>query len=182
MKHKRESMSRNFIVVIDGPMGSGKTTIGDLIHKKLKRTALLSMDKIKWFVSDFKRSRRDNAITNAVLMRMCDEYLNQGIRLIITQGFWEDNKSPFVSPADFKALAKKHKARFHFYQLDASKDVLLRRIQKRKTEARTPIAKTRVFRNIRLWKRNKYSADKIFETDKMSADSITNLIIKEINS
>ena len=50
---------KKFIVILDGPMGSGKSTVGELLAKKLRRTALVNEDKIKWFISDFKRSKKD---------------------------------------------------------------------------------------------------------------------------
>ncbi len=175
-------MSKNFILILDGPMGSGKSTVGDLVHKKLKRTALLSMDRIKWFISDFKRSKKDNAITNAVLFKMYEEYLKQGIDLIVTQGFWKQKGSPFVAPSDFAALAKKYKVRFYFYQLDAPKEVLLGRIKNRKPSAliRTPIAPSRLLRNIRMWKKNKYQPEKTFWSHEQSAKNIANQILKNI--
>lgn len=162
-------------------MGSGKSTVGEILVKKLKRTALINEDKIKWFISDFRRCKRDNSIVRAVLIQMCKEYLKQGISLIIAQGFLRGIRplSPFV------AMAKKNKAKFVIYHFDAPKHVLLQRIkerQKSRTNVRKPIAKSRIHRNIRRWKANRYAIGKEFETEKISADKIAINILKEINS
>lgn len=64
-------------------MGSGKSTVGAMVAKKLKRTALIHEDIIKWFISDFRRDSADNAMTTYVLKAMCKEYLRHKINLVI---------------------------------------------------------------------------------------------------
>jgi predicted kinase len=168
-------MKKNFIIILDGPMGAGKSTIGELLHKKLKRTALLNMDKIKWFISDYRRSKRDNRITNAVLFRMCEEYLNQGISLIIPQGFWQTRH---IAP--FQKLSKKFKANLFVYHLDAPTEILLERIGKRKYEKVTPPAKSRVVKNIRSWKVGRFVLGKEFNTHLLNPGDILREILRDL--
>jgi predicted kinase len=172
---------KKFIVIIDGPMGSGKSTVGELLVKKFKRTALVNEDKIKWFISDFRRSIKDNSIVRAVLIQMCKEYLKQGISIIVAQGFLKGIRplTPYI------AMAKKNKARFIIYHLDAPKEVLLERIdERRKTRIsdKKPIAASRIHRNIRRWKANRYVIGKEFKTEKISAKTIASGIFKEVTS
>lgn len=171
---------KKFIVILDGPMGSGKSTVGQLLAEKLKRTALVHEDRIKWFISDFRRSKRDNAIVRAVLIKMCKEYLKHDISLIIPQGFMEKRRP--IAP--FLAMARKEKCRILVYHLDAPKSILLERIKNRKKskQIRAPIAKTRIQRNIRAWRKNRYVIGKEFQTDKISAKKISEEILKEIRS
>ena len=170
-------MKKKFIVIIDGPMGAGKSTVGALVHKRMKRTALLGMDRIKWFISDFRRRKKDNAITNAVLIQMCDSYLAHGISTIITQGFSKEFTKPYIK------LAKKHKAKLLFFQLNAPKAILFRRVKSRKhsVAGRPPIALSRIERNFRKWKNYEHQG-KLYETDKLSAKKVANEILKEIKN
>ena len=171
---------KKFIILIDGPMGSGKSTVGELLSKKLKRTALINEDKIKWFISDFKRSKRDNAIIRSVLIEMAREFSKKSINLIIAQGFSKTHRP--VTP--FAKIAKQNKSKIFMYHLDAPKEILLERIKNRKKSKiiRAPIAKSRIHRNIRIWKKNRYTNGVEFNVDKMSARSVLNKIIKDLKS
>lgn len=161
-------------------MGSGKSTVGELVVKKLKRTALINEDKIKWFISDFRRSKRDNAIVRGVLNVMAREYLKRGISLIIAQGFIKEKRP--ITP--FLEMARATKSKLFVYHLNASKHVLLERIGNRapSKNIRTPIAKSRIDRNLRMWRAHRYSIGKEFQVDKISAERISQEILKDINS
>src|SRR5438045_3185951 len=110
-------MPKKFLLLIHGPMGSGKTTLANVLHEKLKPSALVGLDRIKWFVSGFKRTTANNAMTRAVVFAVVNEYLRQGVSVIIEQAL----KPTEVSA--LKRLAKKHKAVFFMYQLKAPREI-----------------------------------------------------------
>lgn len=170
---------KNFLVIIEGPMGSGKSTIGALVHKKLKRTALLGIDRIKWFISDFKRGPVDNEINARVMRMMFEEYTKNGINVILAQGFW---RKKYIEP--YLKLAKKNKINVFVYQLEAVKADLLKRIEERgkNKEARTPVPKSRILNNLKVWEENRYELGKIFNTSKMSAEQVAREILREIKN
>jgi predicted kinase len=168
---------KGFILIIDGPMGSGKSTIGALVYKKLKRTALLSTDKIKWFVSNFDRSKEDNRMIAMVLRSMATEFVSQGINLLLPQAFWKkENVLPYLK------LAKKNKFQLFVYHLEAPKDILLKRIAKRikPKEAKTPISKARILANLKMWKENKYEMGEHFDTSRVSAEYVAKKILEDV--
>lgn len=160
-------------------MGSGKTTIAALLNKKLKRTAHLSVDRIKFFVSDFKRGPEDNTMTTAVLVKMINEYIQQGINILIAQGFW---KKEYMEP--YIKIAKKNKLNLFIYQLEAPKEVLLERIAARPKpkEAKTAVPKSRILKNLKTWKENRFVLGNVFDTSVVSTDKIVKTILKDIKS
>jgi predicted kinase len=168
---------KQFMVIIDGPMGSGKTTIGSLVQKKLKRTAHISSDRIKWFVSDFKRNEADKEMTARLVQALCEEYIKQGINLIIPQGFWlKKYLDPYIK------LAKKHKLSLLVYQLKAPKNILIERVLSRPKprEAQTSITKSRVLKNLKKWEENKYQSEKVFDTSLVTPQEVAKSILSDI--
>ena len=168
----------NRLIIIDGPMGSGKTTIGKLLHEKLKRTAILSTDSIKFFISDFERGERDNAISAAVLMQMCKEYIKQGIDVLLPQGFW---KKEYLEP--YLKLVEENRLKLFMYQLEGPRDLLLERIENRpKPElAKTTVPEERILKNLKTWEENRYELGKVFNISEFSSEQIAELILKDLS-
>lgn len=168
---------KNFLVIIDGPMGSGKTTVGKILHSKLKRTAVISSDKIKFFISDFERGERDNAITGFVLQQMCREYAKQGINIVLPQGFW---KKEYVDP--YIQIAKENNLKLFIYQLEAPRDVLVERIKNRPTPStvKTPVPEERIKENLDTWETYRYESEKVFNSLELSPEQIADQILEDL--
>ena len=168
---------KKFLIVIDGPMGSGKTTVAKLLHEKLKRTAHLGLDRVKWFISDFKRVPADNEIVRDVIAAMAKEYLKHGINVIIEQGMRSD------SIKALKKAAERQGATCFIYQLDAPKELLLKRINQRPRLAGKPkISNTRIERNYKAHTEHKYNGAVVMDSVKFTAKQIASQILKDLSN
>jgi predicted kinase len=173
----REKPIRKFLLVVDGPMGSGKTTVSAILHKKLKRTAHIGLDKVKWFISDFKRVATDNEIVQSVVSAMTEEYLHQGINVILEQGMRDERVKKL------RKLAKKSGARFLGYQLDAPKKLLFTRVKQRPVVPGKPkISDARIERNYRAYLKNKPSGLIVLDVEKMTAQQVANRILRALRA
>ena len=164
-----------FLILIDGPMGSGKTTVSQLLHKKLKRTSHIGLDRIKRYISDFKRNPKDNEISRNIVFAMTDAYLKQGINVIVEQGMRDTHINAF------KKIAKKNKIKCFIYQLDAPKKLLFERVHKRTALLGKPKTSTaRIERNYKIHLANKYKHMNIFNSEKLNPEQIAKLILKDL--
>ena len=171
---------KQFLLLIDGPMGSGKTTVSAILHEKVKNTAHIGLDRIKWFVSGFKRNKAQNTMTRAVGMAMTKEYLRQGINVIVEQGMRKETIKKY------ERVAKNHKVNFFVYQLNIPKEVSLERVKQRLKEwprkRGKPVTPSRILRNYRIHLENKDNTFRTFDSTKLTARQIALKIFKDLNA
>lgn len=157
---------RPFLLLLDGPMGSGKTAAAEILHQHFPRTALLGLDRLKWTVSDFKRNRRNNAMIYEVVQAMAQTFLRNKINVIVEQGFRQGLAEEFVR------LGKRTKARIIIVSLTAPRQILLDRVRQRmKTpmaKTQKPIAWSRVLRNMRVFAQRKPLGGPVINTERLT--------------
>jgi predicted kinase len=167
--------TKKFLLIVDGPMGVGKTTVSKIIHEKINNTALLGLDKVKWLVSGFKRTVKQNEMTRSVVKAMTVEYLSHGVNVIIDQGMRKE------AVKQYKELAKEHKAKFILFELEAPHQVLMHRLAGRPvTPGRSKVSKSRINRNYKAYLANKGKGYFTVNAVDKSPQQIAKLILKEI--
>ena len=162
--------SLNFIL-LNGAIGSGKSTIADILEKKLKRTAILEIEDIRKLVSDFKQGEEDNALAWKIIYRMCDEYFKNGVSVLLKQTVCSQE---MVN--SFLRLAKKHKCTIGFYHLQAPRNVLLERIKKRQKIRK--VSKILINRSIEKHEKINYTQATIIDTSEMKPSEVAVFILK----
>ena len=76
-------MKQPFLLIIDGMTGAGKTTVSKSLSENIPRVAIIGMDKVKRFISDFERCERDNKIARDIVFEMTKKYLDNNISVIV---------------------------------------------------------------------------------------------------
>jgi len=162
-------MKEVHFIVLNGAMGSGKSTVATLLAGKLEKTAILEIEDIRRLVT----GKENNLLAWKVIYRMCDEYLKNGISVLLKQTVAsEDLVDGFVR------LAKKHKCAIGVFHFQAPKPVLLKRIgQRRKT---SKASKALIARNIRKHERIKYKNATVIDTSKMAPHEVADLVLSDL--
>jgi len=170
-------MKKPFLIIIDGPMGSGKTTISLELYKKMKNTAIINLDKLKHIYSDFKPGNPQQLqLASNIGKVMAKEYLRNRINVIAEKSFVkEEFVKSFIKGLD------KH-AKIFVYQLNAPLETRIKRIRKKeslKPESRKQ-SLTKIKRNTQHFEEKRYQKAKIFESHKLNPKKIVNEILKDI--
>lgn len=166
---------RLFMVIIHGPMGSGKTTLADLLHDEIADTAHFGADHVKWLVSDFKNVPSHTQIAKNMIPTMADGYLKQGINLILEQAFTD------VEIKELEQVARRHNAKFLAYRLDAQREVLNSRIVERTQRLGKPeVSKEHIDKSYEEYHQNIYNGDASFDSEKMSIREMADRILKDL--
>jgi len=118
-------MNKLFIILIDGPMGSGKTTTSKLLNEKLPDTARIALPDIKRLVPSFRENPETLRIIREVMLAMIDKYLVNGVNVIVDQITKSEGANLL------KETAEKYGGSFYGYRLTANKELRWNRVKER---------------------------------------------------
>lgn len=173
-----------FLVVIDGPMGSGKTTTARLLHSKLEGTVRLERSEIKRFISNFDEDSH-NKVVQDVAMVMVDEFLKNGVSVVVE---WTMSSGRVER---FKEIAKKYNIRCYVYELYAPKDLLLKRVEERtrvllKKEELPDKNKENIYKNFEnnysFRIDHKYKDATVIDSSKLSIEEVGERILSDLRT
>jgi predicted kinase len=161
-----------FLLLLDGMTGAGKTTTTKLLANELPRTAIIGMDKVKKYVSDFERGERDNAIARGIVYQMTKEYLRQGLSVIVEQPFktTEEVKS-------YEELVSEYDVSFYKFQLFVSPEVAYERVTNRQKDFEDKIPEERIKRNIGLFENREAQGFVTIDTSNLEEDEASKIIL-----
>ncbi len=170
-------MNSNFVIIIEGPMGSGKSTIASILHSQLPRTALLGTDKIKDVISDFNKSDEDYYLATTIMLAMARIFLENKFSLLIPQAFL---KKEYADP--FIKIAEEFNVKLHFYHLHAPEDELRARIIQRAHDKNVSLpTDDKIKKNFNKWRDNHYEYGKKIDISDQSSLEVADLILRELH-
>lgn len=121
-----------FVLLVNGPICAGKSTLADLLLARHKNVFFISGDKIKWLISDYSFETHRGLVCELLLV-LAKTMLQKGFSLLIDgnqqiyKGGWND----------YAALANEHGVRFFEINLEAPIEVLETRFHARVADAAT---------------------------------------------
>jgi predicted kinase len=174
---QQNHMHKQHLIIIDGLNGAGKTTVSSILHRKLKRTVLLSFDKTKRLISDYTPNEEYIFLTDKITRLMTKEYLNGGMSVIIESIF---PKKEFVIP--FVKFAKKKNIPVIVYQIEAPYEIREKRIMQRPLLEGTKrkLAPKWMKKNDKEYYHNKYDKAIIIQSHDKSPEQIARIILKDL--
>lgn len=165
---------KQILMLLDGMMGAGKTTATRQLSDHMPRTAIIGMDKVKRFVSDFERNEVDNGIAREVVFEMAKKYLDLGLSVIVEQPFKTEEEI-----SGYENLASERSIICHKFQLYTKPEVAFERIILRQENQKSKVPEERIRRNLSLYKdRSDLGFETIDTTEKSSEDVLTTILDK----
>lgn len=177
-------MTTPFLIFIDGPMGSGKTTTTKLLNQKLPDTARVAMPDIKRLVPNYKENPKTLVVLKDVMGAMIDKYLEHGVSVVVE----------LVTKADgvemLKQIAEKHNAKFYGYRLSAREDKRRTRVNERTKEMMSieelPQSKIDeledyIYKNNQFYLDNTINSIETIDTTEMDPEQLVEMIINKLS-
>ncbi len=178
-------MMKKFLVLIDGPMGSGKTTTSKLINQKLPDSARIALPDIKRLVPNFRENMKTLAVVREVMRAMIEKYLENGVSVVLEQITSTDGVNTL------KQIAETHNVDFYVFRLTAPKDIRLQRVYDRTKEmmAVSELPQSKIDElngyfelNDQFYIDNPLKAVEIIDTQKLDLDQRTDMIISRLSA
>ncbi len=176
---------KKFLALIDGPMGSGKTTTSKLLNQKLPDSARIALPDVKRLVPNFRENKKNLAVVREVMSVMIKKYLENGVSVVLEQITSIDGITTL------KQIAEAHDAGFHIFRLTAPKDVRLLRVYDRNKEmmAISELPQSKVDElneyfevNDQFYMDNHLEEAEIVDTQKLDIDQCTDMIISRLSA
>ena len=161
------------IIIIHGPAGTGKTTVATLLHKKMPKSALLSVDAIKQFIAYESGNASHLKLALEMTITMARTYLKNGYVVIIERALSRDDL--------LLLLTLKKQAPVLIYQLEALVPTALKRVEQRKKNSPyTSPPRARVKKSHATYHSGIYPKARIFDSEHMTSNMIAREILKEL--
>lgn len=166
-----------FLIIVDGPMGAGKSTVVKALHRKMPSSALIMLDFVRRIISDFDLdNEKHHRIASEMLNIMIKKYLKEGYNVIIEKAI--------TTEEDLKIFKKitNGKSKILIYRIEAPLEARIKRVKERKIPSHLKKGSTleRINRNNHYYDKLKCEhTDRIFDSTKLSSRQIINVILKD---
>lgn len=174
-------MRSGFIILLHGPMGSGKTTVSKLLHEKCLPAARVALPDIRRLISGDHHKTADTA--RLVMYEMTSVYCDQKIPVIVEVVCNEDTIKKY------KILASKNNISFLAFRLNADPEVRWKRVCNRTAEmmnvnelSKEKLAELKDYfdTNNTFYTKQKGVVGVEFDTSTISAQKVCDFIFDEI--
>jgi|GEM_PF-1007618 len=169
----QECMKR-FIIVLDGPKGSGKTTISAEIKKQLSNIQYLSLDELRRSIPKAKATADFNQQAFGMLLEEVTKKYEEGSNIIIDCGLVEQKLQ------DLEVVVKALGAKLYKYSLVAPFEVLLERVKQRDIQNGKETDEKRFTYLYDVLQAKAFTGYTVFDTHKLSLDDIVEQIIRQV--
>lgn len=163
---------KNYIILLDGPKGSWKSSISLALKNEVSDSIFLSLDITRRNMN-MKANNENNKIAFENLLKQAKQSMEQGKNVIIDCGMIEERLKTL------EAVAKNINIPLYKYFLEAPYNTLLERVKERDLKEWKTTDVERFKYVYEMVKNKQFNNYKVFDTSKLSTEEIANQILIE---
>ena len=119
-------------IIINGPCGVGKSTLGQGIHESIPLSVFVDIDEVRRSISDYREYRTESGfLAFELALGIAERAMENGSTVIIDKIRFDYPQAPKDYLQEFITLANKYDAQTFEFILRADKEIVLDRITMR---------------------------------------------------
>jgi len=165
---------KNYLVIIDGPKGSGKSTLWELLKEHLSNTEFFSLDNMRQLVEKTDSKDNDNEKVFWLLTEKLKDVFRQKKNAVIDSGLSE--RRVIV----LEEISKEYAIQLHKFAFIAPYDVLHSRVKERDKNKGKIFDKHRFDYTLNVQQSKSFENFFIIDSSKLSPQEIFEMVYSKI--
>ena len=166
---------KKFLILIDGPKGSGKSTLSNLLKNRLQDTEYFSLDTERGLLKRTGSIENDNKAAFQNMVEKSKAAFALDKRVVIDSGLSAERI------AILENLSRDCNVQFHKFSLIAPYDILHSRVRERDENRGKDFDKNRFDYTLQAQQSKSFDGFTIIDSDKLSPQEILEVVLKHIS-
>ena len=166
---------QNFLILIDGPKGSGKSTLSELLKNNLSNTEFFSLDNERKLIEKTDSRDNDNKKAFHIITEKLEKNFEQNKSAVVDCGLSSNER---VNVLD--TISKKYNVEVYKYSLIAHYDVLHSRVKERDKSRGKNFDKERFDYTFNAQQSKSFDGFSIIDSSKLSPQEIFEIVYSKL--
>jgi predicted kinase len=164
----------SLLILIDGPKGSGKSTLSEFLKRKLSNTEFLSLDAERKLLTRTDSRDDDNRRAFQVIIKKLINTFQQKRNAVIDMGISEERVQ------ELEKITNQHAVQMQKFSLIAPYDVLHSRVKERDTARGKVFEKNRFEYTLQVNQSKSFTGFTILDSDRLSPQDMCDKVMETI--
>ncbi len=166
---------KNYLILLDGPKGSGKTTLSELLKNNLLNTEFFSLDHERKLLERTDSIDNDNKRAFQVITEKLKSVFEQNKNAVIDSGISEEHLKTL------EMISNEYNVQFHKFSLVAPYDVLHSRVKERDKSKGKYFDKNRFDYTFKVQQSKSFDDFCIIDSSKLSPQEMFEIVYSKLN-
>lgn len=166
---------KNFLILIDGPKGAGKSTLSELLNKNLTDTEFFSIDGERKLIEKSGNRDADNKKAFGSIVEKLVNVFEQKKNAVVDSAVFDDRLSMLED------LSKRYEVNLYKFSLTASSETLRARVKEREEAKGKKFDSDRFDHTLKVVQNKSLEGFHVLDSGTLSAQEIFEVVYSKID-
>jgi predicted kinase len=174
IEKRYKSNMQNYLLLIDGPKGAGKSTLSELLRNNLTDTEFFSIDEERILIEKTGDQDIDNKRAFISIVEKLVKIFEQKRNAVVDSAVFDDRLNIVEN------ILKEYEIILHKFSLTASPDTLRTRVKEREESKGKEFNSDRFEHLLRVVQNKSFEGFHVLDSDKLSPQEIFKIVYSKI--